>query len=73
MFPDPLADFVEPVGHYETHCGEIVGGAETAGGDVALGDGLAMFMGLKRGSGRGLNIPCIGWARSHRMVAGLVP
>jgi hypothetical protein len=46
LFPDPLANFVKPIRHYEAHSGEVVGGAETAGGDVALGGGLASVVEL---------------------------
>ncbi len=38
LFPYALSNFVESIGHYETHGGEVVGGAETAGREVALGE-----------------------------------
>lgn len=37
VFPNSLADFVETEGHYADHAKQENAGAETAGGEIALG------------------------------------
>ena len=41
LLADPLAHFVEAKGHDAAHGEEVVGGAEAAGGDVALSKGVS--------------------------------
>ena len=37
LLPDPDPCFVQPICYYDTHRVEVVGGAEAARGEVALG------------------------------------
>lgn len=85
LLPDPNTRLVKPICHHDAHGEEIVGGAEAAGGDVALQKGVIVVSQASGSSDRkgrrapfacyggGDNSPCIGWDRSRLLVAGPAP